>query len=204
MREKGIPIAGPVDHRVPVLAVRGSSGNLRAVLFGYACHATTLNFYRWCGDYAGFAELMLQENHPGSVAMFWQGCGADQNPLPRRTVELCRKYGRMLALGVQQILAQTMQPIKPHLQTAFAFVTLELDGVYSRQDLESHAQRGGYLARRAKRLLKELDEGKELPTSYPYPVQVWKLGEDLLWIALGGEVVVDYALKCKELFGPNT
>ena len=198
------PLAGPVDHSLPVLAVRGSSGDLRAVLFGYACHPTTLNFHKWCGDYAGFAELMLQKNHPGAVAMFWQGCGADQNPLPRRTVELCRQYGQMLANGVQEVLAQPMQPIKPRLQTAMAFVTLEFDGVFSRKDLESQSKQGDYLARRAKRLLEQLDQGKEFPSSYQYPVQVWKLGDDQLWIALGGEVVVEYALKCKEIFGPNT
>jgi len=33
---------GPVDHDVPVLAVRGPGGNLRAVVVGYACHNTTL------------------------------------------------------------------------------------------------------------------------------------------------------------------
>jgi hypothetical protein len=46
---------GPVDHDVPVLRVTDPEGKLRAVLFGYACHNTTLPFYQWCGDYAGFA-----------------------------------------------------------------------------------------------------------------------------------------------------
>ncbi|HID22886.1 MAG TPA: hypothetical protein EYP14_10875, partial [Planctomycetaceae bacterium] len=32
---------GPVDHDVPVLQVKSPAGKLRAVLFGYACHATT-------------------------------------------------------------------------------------------------------------------------------------------------------------------
>ncbi|HLV02058.1 MAG TPA: neutral/alkaline non-lysosomal ceramidase N-terminal domain-containing protein, partial [Acidobacteriota bacterium] len=36
---------GPVDHDVPVLRVLGSEGELRAILFGYACHNTTANFY---------------------------------------------------------------------------------------------------------------------------------------------------------------
>ncbi len=31
-----------------------------AVLFGYACHPTTLSFTTWCGDYPGFAQLELE------------------------------------------------------------------------------------------------------------------------------------------------
>jgi hypothetical protein len=36
---------GPVDHDVPTLAVRSASGALRAIIVGYACHATALNDY---------------------------------------------------------------------------------------------------------------------------------------------------------------
>ena len=64
-------------------------GKLRAVVFGYACHNTTMQFYEWCGDYAGFAQIEVEKKHPGAVALFWTGCGGDANPLPRRKVELC-------------------------------------------------------------------------------------------------------------------
>ena len=46
-------LRGPFDHDVPVLAVRDSAGKLRAVVFGYACHATVLSGFQWCGDYPG-------------------------------------------------------------------------------------------------------------------------------------------------------
>ena len=29
-------------------------------------------------------------------------------------------------------------------------------------------------------------------------MQIWRLGDDLLWVALGGEVVVDYSLRLKK------
>lgn len=38
----GVNPDGPVDHDVPVLKVVGEKGELRAVLFGYACHNTTV------------------------------------------------------------------------------------------------------------------------------------------------------------------
>ena len=51
---------GPVDHDVPVLRVESPSGKLKAVVFGYACHNTTMQFYKWCGDYAGFALVEIE------------------------------------------------------------------------------------------------------------------------------------------------
>ena len=38
----------------------------------------------------------------------------------------------------------------------------------------------------------------------PSSVQAWRLGDQVTWVALGGEVVVDYALRLKkELKGPR-
>src|SRR5437016_3807546 len=52
-------LKGPVDHDLPVLRVSDAAGRLRAVVCGYACHATVLSFYLWSGDYAGFAQAYL-------------------------------------------------------------------------------------------------------------------------------------------------
>ncbi len=79
---------GPVDHDVPVLCVLDADENQRAVLMGYACHNTTLGFYQFCGDYAGWAQEYLEADHPGMTALFMMGCGADQNPYPRREVRI--------------------------------------------------------------------------------------------------------------------
>jgi hypothetical protein len=204
LREQGEPLRGPVDHRVPVLAVRTPEGDLRAAVFGYACHNTTLSDYEWCGDYAGFAQIALEERYPGAAAMFHSGCGADQNPLPRRSVELCEKYGEMLADAVSQVLEGPTRPLDSSLGTALETITLEYGQQPSRADLESVASGTGYQARWAKRLLAKLDAGGSFDTAYKaYPVQVWRLGDAQRWIVLGGEVVVDYPLKFKEPYGPD-
>ena len=88
---QGEPLDGPVDHTVPVMTVTRPDGSLAAILFGYACHPTTLSFTTWCGDYPGFAQMELETETPGATAMFVNTCGGDQNPLPRRNVELCRE-----------------------------------------------------------------------------------------------------------------
>src|SRR5690606_23666179 len=102
---------GPVDHDVPVLQVAGPDKKLKALLFGYACHSTTLSFYQYCGDYSGFAQRNLEEAHPGATALFVQGCGADQNPYPRGELELCRQHGRALSNGVEAALQTIARPV---------------------------------------------------------------------------------------------
>ncbi len=122
---KGTPLAGPVDHTVPVMTVTRPDGKLEAILFGYACHPTTLSFTTWCGDYPGFAQLELENNHPGVTAMFVNTCGGDQNPLPRRQVELCEKYGHMLAVAVEEVLAKPRKPVSSGLKLAFEMADLQ-------------------------------------------------------------------------------
>jgi neutral ceramidase len=195
---------GPVDTQVPVLAVRSDTGRLRAVVFGYACHNATLDIYRWNGDYAGFAQIELEKAHPEATAMFFQACGGDQNPLPRGRVELCREFGAMLATAVEEPLGKPMRPIGPELRTTFARVDLEFQQPLTMEELRSDMEQQGARGRRARRLLAVLDQSKPMTDSYPYPVQVWRFGSDQLWIALGGEVVVDFALRFRARYGPMT
>lgn len=204
LREQGIALKGPVDHDLPVLVVRNLDGSLRTVVFGYACHSTTLNGYQWCGDYSGYAQLALEAKYPGAQAMFWIGCGADQNPLPRRTLPLCEQYGQVLTAAVEEVLAGQLRPLGPSLQTAFAYAEVGLEGLSTPETLQAQADKDAVAARRAVRIGKLLEQGVTLPTSYPIPVEVWKLGDSQLWILLGGEVVVDYALFFKERYGRQT
>jgi Neutral/alkaline non-lysosomal ceramidase, N-terminal len=205
MRKKGIPLIGPVDHTVPVMTVTRPDGKLAAVLFGYACHPTTMSFTKICGDYPGFAQVEIEKKHPGTIAMFVNTCGGDQNPLPRRKIELCKKYGHMLAVAVEETLNQSLNPISSTLQTAFEIVELPYLKPVSKEDLEAAAKTNHRIKKRwAKRLLKKLEAGEKFPPSYPYPLHAWKLGESMLVIGMGAETVVDYALRFKKEFGPGT
>lgn len=197
--------AGPVDHDVPVLRVDSTDGRLRAVAFGYACHNTTLSFYQWTGDYAGFAQEYLEAAHPGAVALFFMGCGADANPLPRRTVELCQKYGRQLADAVEDVLRGKMEATDGRVRSAFARIDLPLGKIPTREELERQAKAEASPAqRRGARLLQILNERGRFDRTYPYPIQVWQVGSGLTWVALGGETVVDYSLRLKRDLGSAT
>jgi len=47
-------------------------------------------------------------------------------------------------------------------------------------------------------LLKQLNEQGHIPTTYPYLVQVIRFGDQILMVALAGEVVVNYSLRLKQ------
>jgi hypothetical protein len=198
-----------VDHDVPVLAVHGSSGELRVVVFGYACHTTTLWGYDICGDYAGFAQLELEQAHPGATCLFVAGCGGDSNPLPRRELHLCQGYGHILAQAVELVLGGVMTPLSGPLKTAFADVPLPLESPPSLPELHARLQRyagaetglNDFYARVESNLLQMLENGGRWPAHVSYPVQVWQFGADLKFIALSGEPVADYALRFKHQYG---
>ena len=198
-------LVGPVDHDVPVLRVERTDGSPLAILFGYACHPTTLNFTTWCGDYPGFAQLEVERHNPGATALFVNTCGGDQNPLPRRSVDLCRRYGLELAAGVQAALGGPLAAVTPELRTAADAIELPYEAVVTRQELEPLTRDGNAVkARWATRMLGRLAAGEQFPATAPYPLHAWRLGTDTLVIGMGAETVVDYALAFKRCYGPST
>jgi neutral ceramidase len=195
---------GPVDHAVPVLQVTDDDGKALAVLFGYACHCTTLAAQKWNGDYAGFAQIELEKALPGCTAMFFAGCGGNQNPIPRRTVALAKQYGKTLAAAVEAVMEGPMDTLDATMTTAYQEPDLLLSTAPTREDFVKITEGGAdYMRRAAEGMIAELDAGRALRTTYPYPITVWRLG-DLPIVALGGEVVVDYAIFIKQMLGYKT
>ena len=209
MIERGESAKGPSDFAVPVLALKGSDGALRAVVFGYAAHTSALTFnFRWSADYAGVTQRELEKRYPGAVAMYFQGCGSDQSAVPRGSVEQCQAIGETLARSVDVVLGRPMRPVEPLFRSAFEFVSLdygEQPAAEALAELGKGTEHVDYKARWARRLAAELKAGRVFERGYPeYPVQVWRLGREQLWIALGGEVCVDYALRFKRQYGAET
>lgn len=206
LRAKGL-LVGPSDHDVPVLTVRDpESGEIRSILFGYACHSTTISFNEWNADYPGYAQTELEKSHPGAIALFWAGCGADQNPLPRRTIELAEKYGKELASSVESVIRGTMPVLKPVLSTAYREINAPLANLPTREAIGTNLKSTNrFEVARAKLLQRQMEKKGAVDGSYPYPVGHWKLGEQIDFVILGGEVVIDYALRLKrEMSGPQT
>ena len=196
----GVNPSGPGDHEVPILRVSGPGGRVRAILFAYACHNTTLggDFYQLSGDYAGFAEARLESDYPGATALFMELCGGDQNPNPRNTLVLAEQHGEALAGEVRRVLAASLSAVRGPLRVAYVVTSLPFA---PRQRAEYEAdlkdpKASGSLVRRARKMIDAIDSGHPV-RDVSYPVQAIRFGRDLTLLALGGEVVVDYDLRAK-------
>ncbi len=197
-------LKGPNNFDVPVLKVVNKKGKMEALLFGYACHPTVLSGYEWSGDYPGFAQLELEKRFKGTTAMFFQGAGADQNPLPRRSVHLARQYGQELAAAVERVLNEDMRKLKSSFTSAYSEIDLTLADPPSAGELRKMIEeKKSYEKRWAEQLLARVEAGESVESSYPYPVQLWQLGDQTL-TALGGELLVWYAIQLKMILGKNS
>jgi hypothetical protein len=188
---------GPVDHSVPVLRVDDAGGDPVAVVFGYACHNTTLQaaFVQYHGDYAGVAQAALEARHRGATALFVAGCGADANPDPRGTLDLAQAHGTALADAVDRVLTEA-KPVPASLNTAYGIVDLPFaDGARRETWRRQLTIDPVYLRRHAAVMEAIVRREGRLPAAQAAPLQVWRFGPGLVLAALSGEVVVDYALR---------
>jgi hypothetical protein len=106
---------------------------------------------------------------------------------------------------VNDVLAGKMKPVSGPLSTAYEEIELPLAALPSREEIEKNAQSTNrFEASRAGLLLAQWERDGKLRADYPYPVQAWRFGSELLFITLGGEVVVDYSLRLKRELGRTT
>jgi hypothetical protein len=202
----GVNPRGQADRSVPVLRIDGPDGSPQAILFGAACHNTTLGprDYEISGDYAGHAQRLIEEQMPGVQAMFILGFAGDANPYPRGSHEIAASHGKELATEVLRVSREKekLAPVRGPLRIAWGQAALPLAPAPPRQELEKMAaSRGGTAPWMAQQMLARLDRGEKLPTQYQCPLAVWQFGQDLTLVALSGEVVVDYVRLLEDVLG---
>lgn len=199
-------LGGPVAHDVPVLSILCPDQKPLAILFGYACHNLTLppSACRYHGDYAGVAARELETQFPGAVALFLAGAGADQDPEPRGAEEMADAHGQTLARAVNHAIQTADRTISGSLGVEWEDVALDFRLLPTPEMLADDLQSNDPPRVRKAKFLNEARAAKRVfPSSYPCPVQVLRFGGELALVALGGEPVVDYALRLQsELAGP--
>lgn len=204
-RRTAINPSGPVDHAVPLLAIERPDARLVGILFGYACHNTTLpaSFVRYHGDYAGVAQAELEQRHPGAAALFVAGCGADANPAPRGTFELAQQHGRSLADAVDAALPGA-SAVHGRLRAAFGDAELmfapapDVDAWRQKLDEENV-----YVRRHARLMMEIIAREGHTRAMERAPLHVLRIGS-LSLVGISGEVVADYALAIKRKYGEAT
>ena len=204
---------GSVDHSLPMLRAVDETGKVRAILVNYACHCTTLNPSANAvhGDWAGFAQAMMEADHPGTVALTMIGCGADANPKNRdlgqlkggTAMDVAATHGRALADEVNRLLKTELKPLGDAPTATLVRVSLPFQKLPTRAELEGLKAKGNpHEKRNAAIQLAKYDRLGALPEAVDYPIQTWRFGNDLSIVFLAGEVVVDYALAIKKEFDP--
>jgi hypothetical protein len=200
----GEDFPAPVDPSVPVLRALSVDGRPLAIVFGYACHNTVLTaqFAEISGDYAGHAQLALEQMYPGATALFVTLCAGDQRADVRGTRELAQQHGRTLAESVRTALTGPLRRVAGDIASAYQMATVPFQA-HAREVYLAESQSGDtFLARRGRLMLQAFDAGKPVRDT-SYPAQAVRIGDGPAWIALGGEVVIDYQLRLKREFGAD-
>jgi putative membrane-bound dehydrogenase-like protein len=169
----------------------------------YACHCTTLGgkFNQIAGDWAGYAQTAIEADQPGSIAMITIGCGADANPHPRADdLAVCERQGRQLADEVKRVLKEGLHPLPGSVVCRSSSIELPFAEPRTREEWQHLAQNQDATGYHARQFLTQLDRGEKLPSTLNYPICTWTFGNDLALVFLGGEVVVDYAIRLHREF----
>lgn len=195
-------LMGSVDYSVPVIKVENKDKKTIAVVFGYACHPTVLNINKISGDYPGFAQIELEKLFPDALSMFFQGTGGDLNPLPRRSLALAKQYGKELAAAVECVLSDSMTEQYPHISVAYKEINLQFGHPPTLDQLKVISKEDDFNGRWAQGLIAALNSKKEFTSTYPYPIQIWRIGGQYIF-SLSGEVLSSYGSKLKKNYGQD-
>ncbi len=201
----GIQADGPVDRRVQVMRAVGADGKLLGAAFMYACHCTTLgpSFNQVSADWAGLSASQMEREIEGTVFVPVIGCGADANPEPRRNYDDALEHGKEMAASLKTALANKFEAIEQFPVSHFGYAGLAPE-MPTKQELE--AQRTDKDAARrhwAESMLATWSKMGRLPETYPAPIHTWQFGKQLIWVFLGGEVVVDYQIRFEKSLPAN-
>ncbi|HJP30511.1 MAG: hypothetical protein QF689_16555 [Candidatus Latescibacteria bacterium] len=202
----------PHDHQVSALAVESENGDLRYVLFSYACHPTSTGpILQIGGDYPAFACDAIESQHAGVTAAFFQGCAGDQkvdarNPegdgYRKLTVDEVRERGEDLAASVSGALTEgALRDVTGPLLLSQEFVPLTTD-VPEEEELRVHLDSPqGYVREWAQHHLDLRAAGTPAGNSFSFEVQTLRFGTGLAFIALAGEMCVEYGLRYRDEHG---
>ncbi len=191
---------GPVDHDLPVLAIRDEEGDLIGIYSSYACHCVTLAERMIGGDWAGYAQSQIEASNPGCIAMFSVGCGGDQNPnahVASDRFDVANSQGGLIAAEVSRLLENPMTAVQNNVHVGNTELELPLQELPSQAEFAERAKLDTPQGYHARKQLEKISNGESLRTSIRYPIQVWSFGDSLSMVFLAGEVTVEYGLELK-------
>jgi hypothetical protein len=208
---------GVVDHRVQLVAVEAAAdGQLVGVMVKYACHPVTVVNIALGADYPGYMRQFVEHSHPGAVVVFMQGCGADvrirvvnddMTGWVSGTLERAEQFGRELADAVERALEKQGVGIDGPIQTEYTEISLPMEAVSAEAYQKAADRNDTFSGAWGKTYLEMLRRGEEIPKTWPYRIQAFRLGDSrapLTLVALDGEVFTEYGLNLGKMLQPAT
>jgi len=195
----------PIDPAVPVLRVAAPDGQVRALLFAYACHCTTMGGQQVGTDYPGPARDLLREKCDGVLPIFLQGCGGDVKPrnlTADRTftggpVEVVYELGHELGRAVLAALCATPTPLSDELAGASSIAALPFRDPPTEDQLAAMEAGNKWQKTWAEAVRKTLADKGTLAEAMPVEVQALNIG-GLRIVGIAGEACAGIALELKE------
>lgn len=182
---------GATDHDVPVLTADTGGDEPEAILFGYACHPTVgaADCNEVSGDWPGHAMSMLEEDHPGTTAMFLIGCAGNQKAYPQGSFEWKKRHAETAVNAVERALITDTVGARTEPYTLDGELTIVADETVLELEEQLEDEDG--------------DPDGVRVEQRRYPVQAISFGGDLTLFSLTGEVVAEISNRIKEsLEGP--
>lgn len=194
---------GPVDREVTVFSFDREDGTPKGVLTHYACHPTISNRNEVSSEFCGAAMERLEVELGGDVICgYLQGCTGDVRPNLAQDgrfvyggAEEIKLFGDKLIEAVRTILNGPLLtlPAIP-ISTQLLSVPLKLQPLPSEELLQSWLQYEDIMGEWSSFMLQN-------PEKFHRPVSLElssvKLAEGLEFLAMNGEVVIEYGLYVK-------
>lgn len=99
---------GPIDPEIGLMRLNKEDGQTLAVLYNFAVHPIQgVPNGGNTADMIGFASKVIEENLPGAMALFLQGCGGDINPISYKKPDVppdAEPLGNILGFSVLRAL----------------------------------------------------------------------------------------------------
>jgi 6-phosphogluconolactonase/glucosamine-6-phosphate isomerase/deaminase len=198
--------SGPLDSEVTVIRFQKNNGETKGVFFHYTCHPTTTGENFVSSEFTGVAMEKVEEELGGNaVASFLQGCCGDIRPILVRGESFYRgsaedvcSFGETLSAEVIRILQQPMLPLTPCLLQGFQrIVSLPLQQLSDKDRLHA-AKQDDNVVQEWNRVFDE--DPSCIRTDLPLELTLLHIAHGLSFLAMDGEIVIDYGLFIKGRF----
>ncbi|NOU85349.1 hypothetical protein GC102_06070 [Paenibacillus sp. LMG 31460] len=209
LQSNGVTVMAPNPDGVndpTVTVIRFMSADLRiiGILFHFTCHPTTTDANLITSDYCGMAMEALDKVLGDGVSCFLQGFCGDIRPALYKDNKFYSgdhydvvRNGEVLAETVLNILEQPMETLKPAKLVSWTKqVELHFKHILKDDELMPHEDDDELTAGWKQQILAK---PAQLRQSVPLHMQLVQIAEKLAFLAIDGEIVVEYGLWAKSL-----